>query len=98
LDKEIVIELPIPEKEWQRVTLMESMAKELDLDVLRIALEKFKETRTIRIKGKNVDDLDLQKIGNLIQQATKKSSLFNFRGLFTSLKRTREQAPESSET
>ena len=31
-------------------------------------------SRTIRIKGKNVDDLDLEKLGNLIQQANEKTS------------------------
>ena len=89
LEKEIVIELPIPKKEWRRMALLESMSKELDIDTARICLEKLKETRTIRIKGKNVDDLDLQKLGNLIQQANGKSSKFSLKGLFKNLKRSR---------
>jgi hypothetical protein len=60
----------------------------------RILLEKFRETRTIRIKGKNVDDLDLEKLGNLIQQANEKSSKVNLRGLFKSLRKSR---PDNSQ-
>lgn len=89
LEKEIVIELPLPKKEWQRMTLLESMAKEWDMDVLRIAHEKLNETRTIRITGKDVDDLDLQKIANLIRQANEKSLKVNFKGLLKKLKRSR---------
>jgi len=87
LEKEIVIELPMPEKHWQRMALLESMSKELNLDTARIFLEKLKETRTIRIKGKNVDDLDLEKLGNLIKQASEKSFKVNLRALFKSLRR-----------
>jgi biotin operon repressor len=93
LEKEIVIELPLPEKEWQRMTMLESMAElfhdpeQKRANTFEIALEKFKETRTIRIKGKNVDDLDLEKLGNLIQQANEKSSKVSLKGLFKSLKR-----------
>jgi len=57
-------------------------------------LEKFRETRTIRIKGKNIDDLDLETLGNLIQQANEKSSKVNLRGLFKSLKKSR---PDTSQ-
>ncbi|MDH5787832.1 MAG: helix-turn-helix domain-containing protein [Candidatus Bathyarchaeota archaeon] len=88
LEKEIVIELPMPKSEWRRIAFLEAQAKEserLGLSLLaedmRITLEKLKETRTIRIKGKNVDDLDLEKLGNLIQQANKKSLKVNLRGL-----------------
>jgi predicted ArsR family transcriptional regulator len=87
LEKEIVIELPLPRKEWQRMTLLESMAKDLDMDVLRIVAEKLKETRVIRIKGKNVDDLDLERMGELVREANEKSSRVSLRGLFKSLKR-----------
>jgi DNA-binding transcriptional MocR family regulator len=66
--------------------------------IYRITLEKIRETRTIKIKGKNVDDLDLEKLGNLIQQASEKSISANFRGLFKSLKRPKHQASTSSET
>lgn len=94
LEKEIVIELPIPKNQWQLMALLEAItndAKESGYPKLantyRIFLENFRETRTIRVKGKNVDDLDLEKIGNLIQQANKKSSKVNLRGLFKSLKK-----------
>jgi biotin operon repressor len=87
-EKEIVIELPMPEKHWQRMALLEAMARDWegtgaskDGNLYRIALEKLKETRTIKIKGKNVDDLDLEKMGNLVQQAIEESSRFNFRRL-----------------
>jgi hypothetical protein len=101
LEKEIVIELPVPKKEVQRITLLEALAREWEESNLpetgnlyRIFLEKFKETRTIRIKGKNVDDLDLEKIGNLIKQANEKSLKVNLRGLFKGLKKSR---PDNSQ-
>ena len=94
LEKEIIIELPMPKSEWRRIAFLEAQAKEferLDFQVLardiRILLEKFGETRTMKIKGKNVDDLDLEKLGELIQQATKKSSRFNLKGLFKGSKK-----------
>ena len=66
LEKEIVIELPIPKNEWQREALLEAQAKRLDregfdhwAEDMRILLEKLRETRTIKIKGKNIDELDL---------------------------------------
>jgi hypothetical protein len=95
LEKEIVIQLPMPEKEWQRMAFLESLARDWEQanlpesrNVYRISLEKLKETRTIRIKGKNVDDLDLEKLGSLIQQANERSSKFSLRGLFKRVKRS----------
>jgi hypothetical protein len=93
LEKEIVIELPMPKNEWQRMVLLEGAAKtfaatESD-NIFKTSLEKLKETRTIKITGKNVDDLDLQKIANLIQQANEKSLKVNLRDLFKRLKRSR---------
>lgn len=94
LEKEIVIELPMPKKEWQRMALLEAMDKDWKetfpetTSLYRICLEKLRETRTIKIKGKNVDDLDLEKLGNLIQQANEKGSKVNLRGLFKGLKRS----------
>ena len=95
LEKEIIIELPIPKNEWRQIAFLEAQAKEFErlkfpilAEDIRIVLEKLKETRTIRIKGKNVDDLDLEKLGNLIQQANEKSFKVSLRGLFKSLKRT----------
>jgi DNA-binding Lrp family transcriptional regulator len=95
LEKEIVIELPMPKNLWQHVAILEAYAKECEdvgypeiANLYRIILEGFNETRTIKIKGKNVDDLDLEKLGNLIQQANEKSSKVNLRGLFKGLKKS----------
>jgi hypothetical protein len=49
-------------------------------------LDKFNETRTIRIRGKNVDDLDLEKVAKLIEQASERSSSFNLKGILKKLK------------
>jgi len=101
LEKEIVIELPIPKNEWQRVVLLEEAAKTFggtDPDnIFRTSLEKLKETRTIRIKGKNVDTLDLERIGNLIREANHSFS-FNLKSLVKKLRVPKRQAPKSSET
>jgi hypothetical protein len=76
LEKKIVIEPPMPRSKWQRMALLENFAKNWEEhfsnskdNPYRICLEKLKETRTQRIKGKNVDEIDLQKISKLIQQA-----------------------------
>ena len=96
LEKEIVITLPMPLDQLREIASLEAEAEKLErygapLDITeqtRIFLEKFKEPRIIRIKGKNVDNLDLEKLGNLIQQANEKSSRVNLRGGFKSLKRS----------
>jgi DNA-binding protein YbaB len=89
-----VIELPLPKDQWRKTAFLEAQAKEFErtglvrtAEDMRIVLEKLRETRTIRIKGKNVDDLDLEKLGNLIQQANQKASKVNLKGLLRSLKR-----------
>jgi hypothetical protein len=94
LEKEIVIELPIPKNEWQRLALLEHFARDWEKqfpndkdNAYRISLEKFNETRTIRIKGKNVDDINLEKIASLIQQANEKTSKTNLKGIYKILKR-----------
>jgi sugar-specific transcriptional regulator TrmB len=101
LEKEIVIELPMPENKWLDMARLELLANYgEDVGYSKVAkmlgtiIEKFNETRTIKIKGKNVDDLDLEKLGNLIQQANKKSSKVNLRSLFKSLKKSR---PDNSQ-
>jgi hypothetical protein len=101
LEKEIVIELPLPKDQWRQVTLLEMLAKDCErhefpgaAEMYRIPLEKLMETRTIKIRGKNVDDLDLEKLGNLIQQANEKSSRVNLKGLLKSLKRSRTDNPQ----
>jgi hypothetical protein len=51
-------------------------------NIFQISLDVLEETRTIRVIGKNVDDLDLDKISGLIQQATESSYKAKFRKLF----------------
>ena len=99
LEKEIEIELPIPENKWENIALLEALAKQAEeaklskpAETIRTFLEKFRETRTIRIKGKNVDTLDLEKIGSMIKEANKKSSMFNFRGIFKIFKKEKTNA------
>ena len=93
LEKEIVIELPMPKNEWQRTVLLEHYAElfgkhTADSDnVFKISLEKLKETRTIRIKGKNVDDLDLEKVVSLIKQANENSFIVDLKGLLRGFKK-----------
>jgi len=101
LEKEIVIELPMPENKWldmARLELLANYGEDMGYStvakMLGTIIEKFNETRTIKIKGKNVDDLDLEKIATLIQQANKKSSKVNLRGLFKSL---RKSQPDNSQ-
>ena len=96
LEKEIVIELPMPKNQWRQIATLEAQVKELEYlalprvaESIRIFLDKFKETRIIRITGKNVDDLDLEKLGNLIRQANQKTSKIDFKGLLKKLKRSR---------
>lgn len=93
LEKEIVIELPVPETEWQRVALLKMLSNEAnDRSYSRVSntyatfLESYKETRRITIKGKNVDAIDLEKLGNLVQQANEKSAKLNVRKFFNRLK------------
>ena len=94
LEKEIVIELPITKNEWQREAFLEAEAKRLEsvgftlwAEDMRILLKKLKETRTIKIKGKNVDELDIDKITNLIQQANEETSKAKLKGLPKFLKK-----------
>lgn len=93
-EKEIVIKLPLPKNEWQRMVLLENAAKTFGgtndpENIFKISLDKLEETRTIRIIGKNVDDLDLKKISDLIQQADIKNSKVDLRSILKNLKRRR---------
>jgi hypothetical protein len=104
LEKEIVIELPVPKNQWVNIARLQVHANYMEnVGFSEIAkmdnaiIEKFNETRTIRIRGKNVDNLDLEKLGNLIQQATQKSSKVNFRGLFKNLKIPRPDSKKPTE-
>ncbi len=105
LEKEIVIELPISKDQWQRMAMLEALAKDCENEncpqtgsIYRTVLEKLNETRIIRIKGKNVDDLDLQKAANLIQEANAQSSKFNLRKLFKNLRRSLDDNSKNETT
>jgi hypothetical protein len=54
--------------------------------IVRPIIETFNKTRTITIRGKNVDDLDLEKVAKLIQQANERTSNFNLKGILKKLK------------
>ena len=100
-EKEIVIELPIPKNEWQRIALLEDMARlfgENDpSNAFKTSLQALKETRTIRVKGKNVDDLDLERVGDLVREANRSFS-FNLKSLVRKFTPPKPQASKSSET
>lgn len=94
-EKEIEIVLPMPKNKWFDASRLKAYAEYLEdlgmknrAKIEKTILEKLDETRTMRIRGKNVDDLDLEKLGELIQQATKKSSRFNLKGLFKGSKKS----------
>ena len=94
LEKEIVIELPIPEDKVKDIARLEIVANTLEeLDghlesekVVRPIIETFKKARTITIRGKNVDALDLEKVAKLIMQSNERTSNFNLKGILKKLK------------
>jgi DeoR/GlpR family transcriptional regulator of sugar metabolism len=102
LEKEIEIKLPIPKNQLQYIAKLAAYNVHLErlglsgiVEMNKAILEKFDEARTIRIKGKNIDDLELQKIDNLIREATARSSRFNLKGLFKNLKKHSESKSNS---
>jgi biotin operon repressor len=104
LEKEIVIQLPLPKDQAVPIGLLEILANDLEkanfretAKMHRVLLEKLKETRTITITGKNVDSLDLDKVQNLILQAHQKGSKINLKGLLKKLKRTHDMLESSAE-
>ena len=93
LEKEIVIELPLPENKLRGMVALKLLVDSykdsnltLSAKTLETVIETFNETRTIKIKGKNVDDLDLEKIMTFVQQANEKSSKVNLKGLLKKFK------------
>jgi hypothetical protein len=102
LEKEIIIELPIPKNEWQRLVLLEDAAKNFGgkdpNNIFKISLDRLKETRTIRIRGKNVDHLDLEKVASLIRQANESSFRASLRGVFKSLRGSNSRNSKSQES
>jgi len=101
LEKEIVIELPLQKNQWRQIGILDLQAKESEkvgfkdlAEDIRVLLAREKETRTIRITGKNVDDLALESLKNSIQQAVEQNSRFNLRSLFKGFKRPRDNKPQ----
>jgi hypothetical protein len=90
LEKEIVIKLPLPEKEWRRMVLLEDAANTFggrrSDNIFQISLDKLEETRTIRIIGKNVDDLELTKVSELVKEAHAKTK-FSLNKFFKGFKK-----------
>ena len=98
LEKEIIIELPMPKNRWLDVARLQVHANYMKnigfSEVAKIdetIIEKFNETRTIRIRGKNVEDIDIEKLGNLIQQASERSSKFRLNSFIKGLKLPKEK-------
>jgi hypothetical protein len=92
LEKEIVIKLPLPKDEVNRMVLLENSAKLYGRlndpeNIFKITLDKLEETRTIRITGKNVDDLDLQKVSQLVKEATESRYKVKLKNLFRKSKK-----------
>ena len=93
IEKEIVIKLPLPEKKFPDIARLAVLIKELrrsklsmSAEILETIMETFNETRTIKITGKNVDELDLEKMADLIQEANEKSSNVNLKGMLKKFK------------
>lgn len=98
LEKEIVIKLPLPRSEWQRMVLLKDASTKFSAgredNIFKQSLDALEETRTIRIIGKNVDALDLQKISELVKEATESSYKVKLRNIFKKSKKpklTREE-------
>jgi hypothetical protein len=93
LEKEIIIELPMPKNKWYDIArlqvhadYMKNMGMSGVANMENTIIEKFNETRRIRIIGRNVEDLDMEKVGNLILQANEKSSKVSFKRFLKNLK------------
>jgi DNA-binding Lrp family transcriptional regulator len=86
LDKEIVIKLPLPRNEWQRLVLLKDASTKFSArredNIFKQSLDALEETRTIRITGKNVDDLNLQRISELVKEATESSYKVKLKNIF----------------
>jgi hypothetical protein len=67
-------------------------------DIFKTMLEKEKESRTIRITGKNVDELDLEKVAKLIEQANEKGFSSIRKVLRNFKKSTSNNSPVKSST
>jgi biotin operon repressor len=75
-EKEIIIRLPLPKSDVNRMILLDDFAQKLSShkdNIYSKSIKRLEETRTIRIIGKNVDDLELQKIAEVVREATESS-------------------------
>ena len=88
-----MIELPLPEKDWKCIARLQLLADTLEEanypkseKMFTTLIETYNKTRTITIRGKNVDDLDLEKIAVLTQQANENSSKVNLKSVLKKFK------------
>ncbi len=93
LEKEIVIKLPLQGDDWRKLALLEHFARDWEKSFpndrdnpYRITLDAFNETRTIKITGKNVDDIEFQEMTKLIEQANETISKFDLKRMLKRLK------------
>jgi DNA-binding MarR family transcriptional regulator len=93
LEKEIIIELPMPKNKWFDVARLQVHANYMQgigfsgvADIDKTIIEKFNETRRIKITAKNVSDLDIEKVSNLILEANEKSAKVSFKRILKSVK------------
>jgi len=100
LEKEIIIELPMPKNKWldaARLDLHAEMMQDIGFSEIakmdRKILERFDETRIIKITGKNVDSLDLDKISELVKQATENSYKAKIKKFFRKPKQRQDTSP-----
>jgi DNA-binding Lrp family transcriptional regulator len=101
LEKEIIIKLPLPRSEWQRVVLLKDASTKFSAgredNIFKKSLDALEETRTIRIIGKNVDDLDLQKVSELVKEASESSYKVKLKNIFKKSKKSEPIKEKTSE-
>ena len=101
LEKEIVIKLPLPRSEWQRMALLKDASTKFSAgradNIFKQSLDALEETRTIRIIGKNVDDLNLQKVSELVKEATESSYKVKLKNIFKKSKKPEHTKDKTSE-
>jgi DNA-binding MarR family transcriptional regulator len=93
IEKEIIIELPMPKDKWADIARLQVHADYLEslgwnetAQIEKTLIEQFNQTRRIRIIGRNVEDIDMEKVGNLILQASEKSSKVSFKRFLKNFK------------
>jgi biotin operon repressor len=93
-EKEIIIRLPLPKSDVNRMILLDNADQHFSSrrdNIYRKSIDRLEETRTIRIIGKNVDDLELQKIAEVVKEATESSYKNWFRNPFKKSKKSQSK-------